>query len=105
MSTPPPGDPLNEPYAAHWLFGADMPDELGGGFVAGQLLLRTDGTLLRRYSSGGPDYGPWDTVPGWTPQPNVERAAAALHYNGYDLHPAGGPPPRYDPDPRKAGHD
>jgi hypothetical protein len=27
-----------------------MPDELGGGFVTGQLLLRGDGVLLRRYS-------------------------------------------------------
>ena len=51
----PPGDPLGgQVIAGRWSFGYDMPDELGGGFVAGELLLRGDGVLLRRY--GGSSY-------------------------------------------------
>lgn len=69
MSKPralPPGDPLHGPVAGYWSFGYDMPDELGGGFVTGALLLR-GGVLLRRYSklvptADGkriPGHGPW----------------------------------------------
>jgi hypothetical protein len=44
-----PGDPLaGSTLAGYWLYGQDMPDDLGGGFVTGQLLLRADGVLLRR---------------------------------------------------------
>jgi hypothetical protein len=46
----PSDGPLRGPVAAYWSFGFDMPDELGSGFVTGQLLLRGDGVLLRRYS-------------------------------------------------------
>jgi hypothetical protein len=50
----------------------ECPDDLGGGFVCGELLLRSDGVLLRRY--GGSyragqiawKYGPWDKVAWWT---------------------------------------
>jgi len=87
-------DPLDGPVAGYWLFGFDMPDELGGGFVTGQLLLRGDGVLLRRYSRyfsapGGkliPGHGPWEEVSWWTAERDVERAARVLHYRGYDLH-------------------
>lgn len=71
-----------------------MPDELGGGFVTGELLLRGDGVLLRRYSnfvttgngrlSAG--HGPWEEVTWWAPESDPERAARVLHYRGYDLH-------------------
>src|ERR1022692_5324546 len=64
----PQGDPLHgAAVAGRWSFGYDMPDDLGGGFVCGELLLRSDGILLRRY--GGSSYragqitwkyGPWD---------------------------------------------
>jgi len=44
--------------ACHWSYGFDMPDDLGGGFVTGELLLRADGVLLRRqtlFFRTGPD--------------------------------------------------
>jgi hypothetical protein len=35
-----PPDPLSgSPPAAYWSYGYDMPDDLGGGFVTGELLL------------------------------------------------------------------
>jgi hypothetical protein len=44
-----PPDPLSgSPPAAYWSYGYDMPDDLGGGFVTGELLLHADGVLLRR---------------------------------------------------------
>ncbi len=44
-----PPDPLSgSTLAAYWSYGYDMPDDLGGGFVTGELLLRADGVLLRR---------------------------------------------------------
>ena len=34
----PPGDPLSgTAIAGRWSFGYDMPDDLGGGFVCGEL--------------------------------------------------------------------
>jgi hypothetical protein len=61
VSTLPPGDPLDGPVAAHWVFGFDMPDELGGGFISGQPLLDGEGMLLRQYSRST-GYGPWGEV-------------------------------------------
>jgi hypothetical protein len=43
-----PRDPLSGSTLAYWSYGFDMPDDLGGGFVTGELLLRADGVLLRR---------------------------------------------------------
>jgi hypothetical protein len=90
----PSDDPLGGPVAGYWSFGFDMPDELGGGFVTGQLLLRGDGVLLRRYSrfvsapdgKPTPGHGPWEEVSWWTPERDPQRAARVLHYRGYDLH-------------------
>jgi hypothetical protein len=98
----PAGDPFNGPVAGYWLFGYDMPDELGGGFVTGELLLRGDGVLLRRYSKHvttadgkhTPGYGPWEEVSWWTRQPDPHRAAQILHHRGYDLHKRDIPPDR-----------
>jgi hypothetical protein len=90
----PPDDPFNGPVAGYWSFGYDMPDELGGGFVTGELLLRGDGMLLRRYSKFlstaegklTPGHGPWEVVTWWSPEHDPERAARVLNYRGYDLH-------------------
>jgi hypothetical protein len=89
----PQADPLSgSAFAGRWSFGYDMPDELGGDFVAGELLLRTDGVLLRRY--GGSSYragqvtwkyGPWDEVTWWTGETNPQQAVALLKSRGYDL--------------------
>jgi hypothetical protein len=88
-----PGDPLGgQSIAGRWSFGYDMPDELGGGFVAGELLLRGDGVLLRRY--GGSSYragqvtwkyGPWDAVSWWAGETDPLRTVALLKSRGYDL--------------------
>ena len=65
MSEPPalPPDPLSgSTLAAYWSYGYDMPDDLGGGFVTGELLLRADGVLLRRqtlyFPTGGGKLSP-----------------------------------------------
>ena len=89
----PPGDPLSgAAVAGRWSFGYDMPDDLGGGFVCGELLLRSDGVLLRRY--GGDSYragqvtwkyGPWDEVSWWTGETDPQQAVALLKSRRYDL--------------------
>src|SRR5438034_1819862 len=77
-STALPPDPLSgSTLAAYWSYGYDMPDDLGGGFVTGELLLRADGVLLRRQTlyfptEGGklsPGFGPWDRSPGGKARP------------------------------------
>jgi hypothetical protein len=89
----PPGDPLQgAAVAGRWSFGYDMPDDLGGGFVSGELLLRTDGVLLRRY--GGSSYRagqitwqfkPWEPVTWWSGETDPRYAVAILKGRGYDL--------------------
>lgn len=79
----PQADPLSgSAIAGRWSFGYDMPDQLGGGFVAGELLLRSDGVLLRRY--GGSSYragqvtwkyGPWDDLVDRRNEPAASRRA------------------------------
>ena len=74
-------DPLSgSAIVGRWSFGYDMPDELGGGFVSGELLLRTDGILLRRYGGSSHrarqvtwKYGPWDEVTWWTGETNPSK--------------------------------
>jgi hypothetical protein len=47
---PSAGDPLAAAgLVARWRFTYDEPEERGGGHVAGEFLLRSDGVLLRRY--------------------------------------------------------
>jgi hypothetical protein len=107
-----PLDPLGgSAVAAYWIYGFDMPDEAGGGFVTGELLLRSDGVLLRRptqYTTtpeGGlkPGFGPWEEVPWWNSDvTDPHNAAGILHYRGYDLHrrdPADPDQPRRDENP------
>jgi hypothetical protein len=83
-----------------------MPDDLGGGFVTGELLLRADGVLLRRQTlfsrrgrqplRGVRPLGRGHVVGGQT---DPERAAIVLHHRGYDLHqrdPAGLGTPQWE---------
>ena len=89
----PPGEPLQgAAVAGRWSFAYDMPEDLGGGFVSGELLLRTDGVLLRRY--GGSSYRagqltwqfkPWEPVTWWSGETGPQRAVAILKGRGYDL--------------------
>jgi hypothetical protein len=90
-----PPDPLSgSTLAAYWSYGYDMPDDLGGGFVTGELLLRADGVMLRRqthyFSTGSgklsPGFGPRKQVIWWEGEADSERAAKVLSYHGYDLH-------------------
>ena len=120
MNEPPSlaGDPLaGSTLAGCWLYGFDMPDDLGGGFVTGELLLRADGVLLRRqtlfFSTGdgslSEGFGPWEEVAWWEGETDPQRAAIVLHYRGYDLHqrdPADlGTPQRDSPaNPRPTGN-
>jgi hypothetical protein len=69
-----PPDPLSgSPPAAYWSYGYDMPDDLGGGFVTGELLLHADGVLLRRQTLYFPTgdgklsegFDPWEEVTWW----------------------------------------
>lgn len=65
-----------------------MPDDLGGGFVTGELLLRADGVLLRRQTLFFPTgdgslsegFGPWEEVTWWEGETDPQRAAIVLHY-------------------------
>jgi hypothetical protein len=96
MNEPPslPFDPLaGSALAGYWLYGFDMPDDLGGGFVTGEPLLRADGVLLRRQTLFFPTgdgnlaegFGPWEEVTWWEGETDPERATIVLHYRGYDL--------------------
>jgi hypothetical protein len=72
--------------AGYWSYGFDMPDDLGGGFVTGELLLRADGVLLRRQTLFFPTgdgnlsagFGPWEEVTWWEGETDPEQAAAGL---------------------------
>lgn len=78
---------------AHWGFVYDMPDDLGGGYVAGELLLRGDGVLLRRYGSAAYHDGQttwrfraWARVEWWPGESDPTAALRLLKGNGYGLH-------------------
>jgi len=90
-----PPDPLpGSALVAYWSYGYDMPDDLGGGFVTGELLLRADGVLLRRQTRFFPaedgslseGFGPWKEVTWWTGEAEPGKAARVLYNRGYDLH-------------------
>jgi hypothetical protein len=92
-----PGDPLaGSTLAGYWLYGYDMPDDLGGGFVTGELLLRADGVLLRRQTLFFPTgdgrlsegFGPWEEVTWWegcqsAPLPRLRPAPARSRGTGH----------------------
>ena len=72
-------DPLSgSTLAAYWSYGYDMPDDLGGGFVTGELLLRADGALLRRQTLYFPT-GDGKLSPGFGPRiMDCERSCMRL---------------------------
>jgi hypothetical protein len=84
---------------AHWGFAAGTEHS----WVHGQLLLRADGVLLRRYGgdsySGGMttySYRPWDVVPWWPGTTDPNEAIGLLRRQGYDLYKPDPVPPDQD---------
>lgn len=81
---------------AHWGFVQELPEDVGGGLLRGELLYLDDGTIRRRY--GGPlttghgtswRFGHWRPVQGWEPAPDEASARRALQERGYELHRPG----------------
>lgn len=77
---------------AHWGFVFDVPDEVAGGFVSGEILLRSDRALLRRYSrSTYADghttyrYGPWARMPSRPDTADAGQTIELLRAQGYRL--------------------
>jgi hypothetical protein len=91
---PSAGDPLAAAgLVARWRFAYDEPEERGGGHVAGEFLLRSDGVLLRRYgySYSNKDgytwqFSRWKVVNSWSGTADPKRAIRALKRQGYDLY-------------------
>lgn len=84
----------------------DLPDWIGGGFSAGEFLLRSDGVLLRRgvideYSGGKTTWraGPWSEFQRFPPGTAQGQARAWLIEGDYDL----GDPSPVDIDGSTAG--
>ena len=80
----------------HWGFVQQLPDDVGGGLLRGELLYLDDGTIRRRY--GGPlttghgtvwRFGHWRAVQGWEPAADEASARRALQERGYELHEPG----------------
>jgi hypothetical protein len=78
---------------AHWAFVQDLPEDLGGGFVSGELVVRPDGRMQRRY--GGSSYGVsgtswrfggWEDLPRWEPTTDLAQAKRRLRRRDYDLY-------------------
>lgn len=85
-----PEDPdADDPLAAvgsvaRWRFVHDEPEERGGGSVAGEFLLRSDGVLLRRYGYSYTNldgytwqFSDWKVVSWWRGTADPERAIRA----------------------------
>jgi hypothetical protein len=89
----PAADPLEgAEMLAHWGFVFDLDDSEGGGFVSGEVLLRSDGVLLRRYGTSyyrdGQTtwkYGPWASMPRWSGGAEPDEAMRWLKAGGYGL--------------------
>ena len=70
-----------------------MPDDLGGGFVTGELLA----PVTRGWRFAAPSdplfptgdgnlsagFGPWEELTWWEGEADPERAAIVLHHRGY----------------------
>jgi hypothetical protein len=86
-------DPLaGAGLVARWGFVYDEPEERGGGYVAGEFLLRSDGVLLRRYGSSYTNkdghrwqFSGWKVVSWWKGTADRELAIRELKRQGYDL--------------------
>jgi hypothetical protein len=81
---------------AHWGFEFDVPEQsIPGAKVAGDIILRSDGKLLRRYSRYTYDgkvttykYGPWGQMSRSNDQgPDPDKVMASLKDQGFRLHP------------------
>ena len=75
----------------------DLPEEIGGGFVSGEFILRSDGALLERgvtdsYSKGATTWeaGPWTVYQQFPPGTSEGQVRAWLRAKHYQL---GGPTP------------
>lgn len=87
-----------EQALAHWAFTLDFADRDGTGASAGEVMLRSDGALLRRagwerYAEGHSiwRFEPWRELAGWSGT-DVEAAFAWLRRHGYVLYPPTGTP-------------
>jgi len=79
---------------AHWEFVVDVDNDMAGAFVTGQILLRGDGPLMRRYSrSTYADghttyrYGPWAKMKSWPGGTDADANAEYLRGQGFRLAP------------------
>ncbi|MEU5696495.1 hypothetical protein [Actinosynnema sp. NPDC020468] len=90
--------PNGTEVVAHWEFVADTEHS----WVTGQVLVRSDGVLLRRYGGSSSrdrrttwEYHPWTPVPWWSGETDGTAALRALQAAGYDL-TTPGPVPVYE---------
>jgi hypothetical protein len=81
---------------AHWGFEFEVPEEnIPGAKVAGEILLRSDGKLLRRYSRYTYDgkvttykWGPWGQMSKSNDNgTDIDAVVESLKSQGYRLHP------------------
>lgn len=79
----PMDDPAGDDVLRSWRFVWDYPEDPPGGYVFGDMILRADGALLRRYGGGDVQ---WEAVSWWPGERDPERAARILTARGYDLH-------------------
>lgn len=85
--------PIGVELVHRWRFLLDnLPDWIGGGFSAGEFLLRSDGVLLRRsvgssFSRGQTTWraGPWSDFHRFPAGTTHGQAQAWLVGHGYDL--------------------
>ena len=88
--------PIGTAPIAVWRFVFDCDDDQGGGFVSGELLLRSDGKMLRRmgysvtgFASGKAmttwEYQAWREVADWPGGLSPDDAIAWLKAKHYDL--------------------
>lgn len=96
FDTDPPGpDPLEGAnVVAHWGFTAEYEIDGDDHVTGGELLLRDDGVLMRRYGGGSTSRGSttysfnnWHRVDWWPGHTAVEAAALALRGMRYQLYP------------------
>ena len=77
----------------HWGYLLDdLPEEVGGGFVTGEFLLRSDGALLQRavwdsYSKGATTWeaGEWTVYKQFPPGTGQGQVQPMLRGKGYQL--------------------
>jgi len=98
------GDPLSGGLkeVGRWSWVFDWEEQDGGGFTSGEILLRSDGLLLRR--SGGSSYdprkkettwnfGPWEVIADWQGGAEADHAIRWLKGQRYGLSQPSPTPP------------